>query len=256
MKIFVCKDSEQLGKTASRLITEKLNAVIEEKGHARILLSTGASRFATLKFLVAEKIDWQKVTMFHLDEYIGIDDSHIASFCKYLKERFVSLIPLGRAVYIPGIGDTKETIEKLNREVGTEDIDIGVIGIGENAHVAFNDPPADFDTEEPYIIVNLDEKCKQQQVREGWFETVDHVPKQAITMSVRQIMKCKSIISPVPGVVKAQAIKDVLQSNTADKMVPATILKQHPDFRLVLDEDSASLCSADMQDFIVNVCVF
>ena len=246
MKIIVENDSVQLGKRASGIIVEKLNESICRKGTARLLLSTGASQFNTLKFLVKEKVDWQKVTMFHLDEYIGLDESHKASFCKYLKERFGVFIPLGRAVYISGIDDMEKTIAGLNREINEDYIDIGVIGIGENAHIAFNDPPADFNTDEPYIVVDLDEKCKQQQVREGWFETVDDVPKQAITISPKQIMKCKSIVSPVPGAVKAEAIRNMLQSGKPDKNIPATILKQHPDFRLVLDKDSASLCDLEL----------
>lgn len=246
MKVFVNKDSEQLGKAAAGIIADKLNAAIAEKGHARLLLSTGASQFSTIKFLVQEKVQWQKVTMFHLDEYVGLDDSHDASFCKYLKERFVSLIPLGHAVYINGHGDIKETVERISCEISAETIDVGVIGIGENAHVAFNDPPADFDIEDPYIVVNLDDRCKLQQVGEGWFKAVEDVPKQAVTTSPRQIMKCRSIVSPVPGAVKAEAIRNMLQSDMVDRQVPATILKQNPDFYLLLDEASASLCSPEM----------
>jgi len=240
MEIKIFKNSKELGKHAAVFCRDVLNKAIKDKGGARIILSTGASQFDTLEALVKEDVDWSKVEMFHLDEYIGIPETHPASFRKYLKERFVSKVPLGKAHFVVTEGDINENIRKLSEEINKEPIDLALIGIGENAHIAFNDPPADFETKEAFIIVNLDERCKQQQVREGWFPTVDDVPPQAVTMTVHQIMKSEVIVSCVPYKVKAQAVYDTL-NNEPNCNIPATILKTHKNYTLFLDEDSASL---------------
>lgn len=240
MKMFCLKNPAELGKVAAAQTADLLNKAISEKGYARLALSTGASQFDTIKSLILEDVDWSKVEMFHLDEYVGLPESHPASFRKYLKERFVQHVNLKKAWFVNGEGDVQENIKQLTQEIRKEPIDVALIGIGENAHIAFNDPPANFDTKEAYIIVNLDDNCKKQQVGEGWFATVDDVPKQAISMTVYQIMLSKVIISCVPYKVKAKAIKDTLENDTTN-MIPATILKTHPDFNLYIDEDSASL---------------
>lgn len=245
MKISVSKDSQALGAAAAKYVAEKINKAIAEKGSARIILSTGASQFDTLSALVKENVDWSKVTMFHLDEYVALPESHVASFRKYLKERFISKINLGAAYLVNGEGDTQATIAELTKELRKAPVDVGLIGIGENGHIAFNDPPADFDTKEAYLVVNLDERCKKQQVGEGWFATVDDVPKQAISMSVYQIMQCKSIVSCVPHKVKAEAVMKTLANDTTN-MIPATIMKTHPDFTLFLDENSASMADKEV----------
>jgi glucosamine-6-phosphate deaminase len=163
-----------------------------------LVLSTGASQFETLDALVKSEVDWSKVEMFHLDEYVNLPESHVASFRKYLKERFINKIPLGKVHLISGEENIQNMSQKLSVEIRKEPIDLALIGIGENAHIAFNDPPADFETKEAYIVVNLDENCKKQQVREGWLATVEDVPKQAISMTVHQILQSKVIISCVP----------------------------------------------------------
>jgi glucosamine-6-phosphate deaminase len=239
MKIIVLSSSEELGRMAACHTADILRKCITSKGKARLLLSTGASQFDTLKALVREDVDWSKVEMFHLDEYIGLPEEHPASFRKYLKERFLEKVGVKKAYLIDGEHDIENSIREIGFEVSKEPIDIALIGIGENAHIAFNDPPADFDTEQPFIIVNLDETCKRQQVREGWFGSVEEVPKQAISMSVRQIMKSNCIISCVPGMVKAPAIKATLESPVTNQ-IPATILKTHGNYTLYLDRDSAS----------------
>ena len=175
--------------------------------------------------------------MFHLDEYVNLPETHPASFRKYLKERFVEKVGNLKAVNF--VDGTVEGIAALTKEITREPIDIGLIGIGENTHIAFNDPPADFDTEESYIVVNLDEACRNQQMGEGWFESFDLVPKQAVSMTVSQIMKCKKIVSCVPYAVKASAIEKTLKTNEITNLVPATKLKEHPDFTLYIDFDSA-----------------
>ena len=239
MEIRICENSEALGKSAAEYVGKVLRECIEEKGGARILLSTGASQFDTIKALVEEKdIKWECVEMFHLDEYVDLPETHGASFRKYLKERFVEKVGTLKAAHF--VDGTKECIQTLTEEIRKSPIDIGLIGIGENGHIAFNDPPADFDTKEAYIIVNLDERCKKQQMGEGWFATIDDVPKQAVSMTAYQIMQCKKIVSCVPYKVKAEAVENTLKAKETTNMVPATLLKEHEDFILYLDADSAS----------------
>ena len=241
MKVTVAKDPAMLGSLAAKEAASIINDAIREKGSARIVLSTGASQFDTLVALVKENVDWTKVEMFHLDEYVNLPETHPASFRKYLKERFVNLVPLKAAHFVDG---TPEGIAALTEELRSAPIDLGLIGIGENGHIAFNDPPADFDTNEAYIIVTLDERCRRQQVGEGWFATVDDVPEQAVSMTVREIMRCKKIISCVPYPVKADAVEKTLM-NPLTNRVPATMLKEHEYFSLYLDQDSAAKVTVD-----------
>ena len=239
MEIRICKTSEELGKSAAKHVAQVLRNIIKEKGSARIALSTGASQFDTLEALVKEPgIKWECVEMFHLDEYVDLPESHVASFRKYLKERFVAKVGKLKAAHF--VDGTPECIANLTEEIRREPIDIGLIGIGENGHIAFNDPPANFDTKEAYIVVDLNERCKKQQMGEGWFATIDDVPKQAVSMTCYQIMLCRQIISCVPYAVKAEAVKNTLFAKETTNTVPATLLKEHPDFILYLDSDSAS----------------
>ena len=239
MEIRICKNSEELGISAAKYTAQVLKDAISKKGSARIVLSTGASQFDTLKALVKEDgIKWECVEMFHLDEYVDLPETHVASFRKYLKERFVAKVGTLKATHF--VDGTKECIAKLTEEIRKEPIDIGLIGIGENAHIAFNDPPADFDTKEAYIIVNLNERCKRQQMGEGWFDTIEDVPKQAVSMTAYQIMQCKKIVSCVPYKVKAEAVEKTVKTEEVTNLVPSTLLKTHPDFVLYVDMDSAS----------------
>lgn len=238
MEIRICENPAALGVSAAEYTAKILNDAIAKKGSARIVLSTGASQFDTIANLVKQDVDWSKVEMFHLDEYVDLPETHVASFRKYLKEKFVAHVPTLKAAHF--VDGTKEGIAELTKELRSAPIDVGLIGIGENAHIAFNDPPADFDTKEAYIIVNLNDTCKQQQVGEGWFATVDDVPKQAVSMTVHQILQCEKIVSCVPYKVKANAIKATLE-NDVTNTVPATIMKGHKDFVLYVDRDSASL---------------
>ena len=236
MKIVVSKDAKALGCNAADYIAGLINEAIAKKGEARIILSTGASQLTTIEPLIERDIDWSKVTMFHLDEYVDLPETHIASFRKYLKERFIQKINLKAAHLVDG---TPEGIAALTAELRKAPIDVGLIGIGENAHIAFNDPPADFDTKEAYIVVNLNDTCKMQQVGEGWFATIDDVPKQAVSMTVYQILQCEQIVSCVPYAVKANAVRDTLE-NDKTNLIPATIMKGHKNFALFVDEDSFS----------------
>lgn len=240
MKIEIYATPAEMGAQASKKIAELLRLAIRERRSARLLLSTGASQFPMFDALIHEEVDWSAVEMFHLDEYIGLPVTHKASFRKYLMERFLSKVSLRRAYLIDGEGDVSALAVKLGQTLKEQPIDVGVVGIGENGHIAFNDPPADFDTEEAYITVTLDDRCKAQQVGEGWFENITAVPDRALSMSVRQIMKCKTIVSVVPHAVKAEAIRNTFGNPMTNK-IPATILKTHPDWNLFLDSASASL---------------
>lgn len=240
MNIIIKDDPAQLGQAAGKHAAELIRKAIAEKGGANIILATGTSQFETMNQLIREKdIDWKKVVMFHLDEYIGLPDTHPASFRKYLKERFVAKVPALAAVNLIN-GETNPEAECvwLGDLITQHPIDVALVGIGENGHLAFNDPPADFDTEEPYIIVDLDEACRRQQYGEGWFKTVDDVPKQAISMSIRQIMKSQHIICSVPDERKATAVKNCVE-NPVSNLFPASILQNHPNCALYLDKASA-----------------
>lgn len=240
MVIYASKTSKELGEQAAKLAGEILRKKIKEQGYARIILSTGASQFDTIQALINEDVDWSKVTMFHLDEYVDLPETHIASFRKYLKERFISKVNLAAAYLVNGEGDIQANIKELTEELRKAPIDLGLIGIGQNTHIAFNDPPANFDTKEAYHVVNLDDRCKMQQVSEGWFANIDEVPKQAISMTAYQIMQCEYIISSVPNAEKAEAIQRTL-SEDLNNMTPATLLKTHKNFNLFIDNNSGSL---------------
>jgi glucosamine-6-phosphate deaminase len=239
MNLFIGETAEQMGLAAAEKAEDIINRSIGKQGHARIVLSTGASQFPFFQALAERKVDWSKVEMFHLDEYVGISESHVASFRKYLKERFLSFAKEAKTHFVNGEGDVEAHIARLSRELKEAPIDLAVVGIGENAHIAFNDPPADFVTKEAYKVVELDEACKAQQVREGWFETIEDVPRQAITMSVNQILNSKVILSCVPHKVKADAVRHALQGPVSET-VPASILKTHSDWWLYLDQASAA----------------
>ena len=245
MKVKVLKDSNELGKEAAMFSAKSINKAIAEKGKARIVLSTGASQFDTLKYLVKMNVDWQKVEIFHLDEYIGLPEDHPASFRKYLKERFIDIVHPGKIFFVNGEDGFEKYIRILTQNIREEPIDLALVGIGENGHIAFNDPPADFETKEAYIVVNLDEKCQKQQIREGWFPTTDDIPKQAISMTVYQIMQSKVIVSAVPHKVKAEAIKLILE-NDITANIPATMLKKHRDATIFLEKHSSALVGRDI----------
>lgn len=232
-----------MGQQAAEHGARLIRRAIDMRGGASIIVATGASQFEVLESLVKQpNIRWDKVTGFHLDEYVGMPITHGASFRKYLWERFVSKLPLPVASfhYVNAEMDPEGECKRLGELIKTHPIDVAFIGIGENGHVAFNDPPADFDTEEPYLVVNLDEACRKQQLGEGWFPTLADVPTRAISMSVRQIIKSKSIVCTVPDQRKAQAVKNSVQGPVTNQ-APASILQKHADTTLFLDKPSASL---------------
>ncbi|SDP50610.1 glucosamine-6-phosphate deaminase [Phyllobacterium sp. OV277] len=237
----ILSDKQKLGATGAELGAAAIRQAIAQKGKASIIVATGASQFELLQNLVAaEDIDWSKVTAFHLDEYVGMDITHPASFRKYLQVRFIA--PLGGKVTFYPVNaeiDPQAEAQRLSKIIAEHDIDVCFAGIGENCHLAFNDPPADFDTDEPYIVVTLDEACRKQQMGEGWFPSLESVPQQAISMSIRQILKSRLIILSVPDERKSRAVKDALEG-PVDPRFPASIIQSHPNTVLLLDPDSAS----------------
>lgn len=243
MKLSIFKTAEEMGKAAGKKAAQILRNTIHEKGSANIILATGASQFDVLKQVLSEdNIAWDKVTMFHLDEYLGLPISHPASFRKYLLDRFINVInpSFKEVVLINGESDGNEECKRLGELIKKHPIDLAFVGFGENGHLAFNDPPADFETEEPYIVVDLDDACRQQQFGEGWFGSLDAVPKQAISMSIKQIMKTKHLICSVPDTRKAEAAKNCLNGEISN-IHPASILQKHPNCEYFLDQNAASL---------------
>jgi glucosamine-6-phosphate deaminase len=246
MNLSISQNKVQLGALAANRGASLINEAIKEKGYATIIVATGASQFEMLEALLKENIDWTKVEAFHLDEYIGVPLVHPASFRRYLKERFVDKIGNLKAFhYIAGdVEDVDAEIERLSSVIASKHIDVAFVGVGENGHLAFNDPPADFATEKPYSIVNLDDACRKQQLGEGWFPSFDDVPKQAISMGVRQIMKSAHIINTIGDTRKAAAVQGAL-TGPVTNMCPASILQTHPSCYWFLDVDSAALLPKD-----------
>lgn len=242
MQTAVHPDRPSLGKAAAHDAATALRTALAARGTATLVVATGASQFDTLSAFVAEPgIDWGKVTVFHLDEYVGLDATHPASFRRFLLDRFVNRLPTPPAAFhqIDGRAEPEAECRRLAALVPTGTFDVATIGIGENAHLAFNDPPADFDTEDAYLVVNLDEACRRQQVGEGWFGGLDEVPTQALSMSVRQILKSRAIFCMVPDERKAAAVQASLEGPVTN-LVPASILQTHADTRLYLDPASSS----------------
>ncbi len=232
---------EELGARAAAEGASVLRAAVARAGAATSILATGASQFEMLEYLVQEEVEWGKVTAFHLDEYIGLSMDHPASFRRYLKERFVDRLPqpLKAFHYIEAEREPEAVCQRLSALIDATSVAVAFIGIGENGHLAFNDPPADFDTAVPYLVVDLDEACRRQQVGEGWFESLEAVPRQAISMSVQQIMKARTLICCVPDARKAVAVHAALEGPVTP-LVPASILQQHPACHFFLDPPAAA----------------
>jgi glucosamine-6-phosphate deaminase len=241
MVIKVYENKTALGRAAAEQAAVSLRKAIQESGQARIIAATGASQFEFLDAMTAMPgIDWPRVEMFHLDEYVGLPASHPASFRKYLLERLIQKTGISKYHFLEGDGDVPKMVRRVAAELMAAPIDLAFVGIGENGHLAFNDPPADFQTEEPYLLVDLDEACRRQQVGESWFADLSEVPKRAISMSVRQILKSKEILAVVPEARKAQAVKSCFEGEVSP-LVPASILRTHAHTTVFLDQDSAAL---------------
>ncbi len=242
MRIILTSDAHELGRQAAEEGAELIRQAVAQRGAANIVVATGASQFAVLRALTgASNIDWSKVTGFHLDEYLGLAMTHPASFRRYLKERFVDRVPLAKFHYVNGeTTNPQAECQRLATIIERHPIDVAFVGIGENGHLAFNDPPADFETEAPYVVVDLDEACRRQQLGEGWFPTLGDVPRQALSMSVRQILKSRAIVCSVPDRRKAEAVRNAVEGPFTP-LCPASILQQHANCTLFLDPPAASL---------------
>ena len=240
MRTILTSTPQVMGRWVAEHAAADLRLAIEKYGSANLVVATGASQFEVLSALVQQPdMDWTRVQGFHLDEYVGLSNDHPASFCRYLKERFVDHVPLSNFHYLDGLSDTEQTVSKLGGLIRSTRMDVAMVGIGENGHLAFNDPPADFETSTPYLVVELDEPCRMQQVGEGWFASLEEVPTHAMSMSVKQILESAKIYCSVPDERKAEAVRNTIEGEITAQ-VPASILKSHPSVALVIDEPAAS----------------
>ena len=241
MQIRLFEDQVEMGKAAALEAAQTIGQATDRRGQAHIIAATGASQFELLDALVEQPVDWSKTIFFHLDEYVGLPEDHPASFRKYLQERIVDRVAPADFIFIQGDApDPAAECGRINQIIAGCQIDLALVGIGENGHLAFNDPPADFETEEPYLVVELDDACRRQQLGEGWFDSFDEVPRSAISMSIRQILKSQKIICVVPDKRKARAARDCLERVIGPEF-PASALRLHTDTVLFLDRDAASL---------------
>lgn len=246
MRLF--KDSTALARAAADRAAATIRRAIVEQDRCRVVLATGSSQFEFLEALTAMTgIEWNKVEAFHLDEYVGISTTHPASFRKILLERVIEKVGIETFHSIESDApDLSAAVRGVGRQLTAAPIDVAFVGIGENGHIAFNDPPADFETEDPYLVVDLDDACRRQQVGEGWFADISQVPTRAVSMSPRQIMKSREIIAVVPDQRKARAVRLCLEGEIRPA-APASILRKHPNAALFLDEESASLLGAELR---------
>jgi glucosamine-6-phosphate deaminase len=234
-------DKQSLASAAAKRAASIIREAIVARGKARIIAATGASQFEFLKDLTAMPgVDWRRVEMFHLDEYVGLPEAHPASFCKYLRERLIDKVGMGQYHLLSDTKDPAKLMRRIGEKLQQSPIDVAFVGVGENGHLAFNDPPADFDTQEPYAIVTLDDACRRQQLNEGWFPTFDDVPKQAISMTINQILKTKEILCIVPDARKAQAVKNCFAGEVSN-MAPASALQNHSNTTVYLDAASSAM---------------
>lgn len=242
MQMHVFSSKAEMAQAAATKAAESLKDAIVRKGHATFVAATGASQFEFLDALTSDpEIDWPRTTMFHLDEYVSLPETHPASFRHYLKERLINRVHPGTVHLIQGDApDPQAECQRLNRLIASHEVDVAFVGIGENGHLAFNDPPADFEVKDPYIIVELDEACQRQQLGEGWFASLDEVPHRAISMSVKQIIESQVIVCTVPDHRKAPAVRDCFAGKVTP-LHPASILRQHQHADIFLDADAASL---------------
>jgi glucosamine-6-phosphate deaminase len=241
MKLTIFPDKHTLARAAAAQAAKTIRGAVRERGSARIIAATGASQIEFLEELTkAPHITWDRVEMFHLDEYLGIPATHPASFRKYLLERLIKKAGISRYYLLEGDGDPEQVIAEVSAQIRSAPIDVAFVGIGENGHLAFNDPPADFETDDAYIVVELDEACRRQQLREGWFKSLDEVPRRAISMTVRQILRSRQIICLAPESRKAEAVAKCFGGEISP-MAPASILRRHANAFVYLDKDSAAL---------------
>lgn len=238
---------QEMAAAAAGQAARSLQSLLQGQETVRLLAATGASQIEFLDRLTARSdIDWQRVELFHLDEYVGLGADHPASFARYIRQRIIDRTGITRFHLLDGTRPPRDVLTGINAEIRRSRIDLAFAGIGENGHLAFNDPPADFETEEPYLVVNLDRACREQQVGEGWFGSIDEVPKQAITISIPQLLKSREILCIVPDRRKAAAVKACLEGPLSHE-APASALRVHPETTIFLDAEAASMLSRDAE---------
>jgi glucosamine-6-phosphate deaminase len=253
LELVIAQDRIGLGSYAGRVAGETLRAALQQRPTARLVVATGSSQFEVLEALIREQgIDWSRVEAFHLDEYIGLSIDHPASFCGYLKQRFVERVPLKSFMYLDGIQEPYNMCQQAATAIWAAPVDLALVGIGENGHLAFNDPPADFLTTDAFRIVELDDASRRQQVGEGWFDHLDHVPRRAMSMTVHQIMQSQKIICSVPDRRKSTAVFNSIEG-VVTPQVPASILQTHPNVTMILDLGSASSLSVQLQSAAIKL---
>src|SRR5215469_4972785 len=250
MNLRVFPDKYELAKAAAVDAATAIRTAILERGRARIIAATGASQFEFLDELTKSPgIDWENVEMFHLDEYLGLAGDHPASFQKYLRQRLLDKVGIVRYHFLHGDGDPGQAIAEVTAEIRKAPIDVAFVGIGENGHLAFNDPPANFATAEAFLVVDLDDACRRQQLGEGWFKTLDEVPRRAISMTIPEILQAKQIIGVVPDARKAQAVARCFQG-VISPFAPASALRMHGNTWVYLDKDSARLLNPEVTEAV------
>ncbi len=243
VRIFPAK--KEMAQAAAEHAAESLRALLQKQDTVRLLAATGASQIEFLDQLTAKRdIEWSRIELFHLDEYVGLGPAHPASFARYIQQRIIDRTGIKVYHLLNGTRPPREVLTAMNREIARARVDLAFVGIGENGHLAFNDPPADFETDEPYLIVNLDQACREQQVGEGWFRSVDEVPNQAISISIHQLLRAREILCVVPDQRKAAAVKACLEGPLSP-LAPASALRAHPNTTIFLDAGSASLLNSD-----------
>jgi len=252
VKVRVFADKNLLAQAAAEQAAELLRNAIAAKGNARIIAATGAAQFEFLELLTKRAdIDWKRVEMFHLDEYLDLPASHPASFRRFLRERLIDKTGMTRFHLLDGEGDPKKVIAEVTAEIRKAPIDVAFVGIGENGHLAFNDPPADFETEEAYIVVDLDDACRRQQLGEGWFKSMDEVPTRALSMTIKETLKARNIIAIVPDARKAQAVAKCFNGEISP-MAPSSILRTHENTVIYLDKNSAALLKPEVAAAMIS----
>jgi len=240
-QVSIGRTKDLRARAAASYAVAELTAALQRKSTVRLVAATGASQIEFLEYVTSTPgVDWKRVELFHLDEYIGFGMDHPASFARYIKERIIERTGIVKFHLLDGSANPDETIRSANEEIRSAPVDLAFVGIGENGHLAFNDPPADFDIEDPYIIVNLDDACRRQQVGEGWFKSIEDVPPRAISMSVQQILKAESIVCTVPDERKAKALKAAILGPVTPE-VPASILRNHRKVKFFIDAPAAQL---------------
>lgn len=247
MLLKILKNATSLARAAAEHASASIQKAIAEKHCCRLILATGNSQIEFLEILTGMAgIEWAKVEAFHLDEYVGLAMTHPASFRRYLLERVIRKTGIVKHHFVEGdAADVSTAVRQVSLQLTSAPIDLAFVGIGENGHIAFNDPPADFETEDPYIVVELDEACRRQQVGEGWFADLSQVPTRAISMSPQQILKAREVIAVVPDLRKAKAAKLCLEG-PINPAAPASILRRHQNATIYLDRDSSSLLSPNL----------